>query len=97
MLEEIKKKIRDAGGSERYALSDVLLAMLKAYREKDSPNEFGSKYGSEGWLLIVQGLCHGRPVPEGMPQPWNLREDDLTKQSQECLEFIGKVLGISST
>lgn len=64
-------------------LADVLLAMkVPAKDDEDfvSINQFGN-FSLTGQHSVLF---------------WNLREDDLTKQSPETLVFIGKVLGVTS-
>jgi hypothetical protein len=70
-------------------LADVLLAIHKRLREDAS---------TPVWAIDMAGEFFDQSTSDGSPiyldVVWNLREDDLEKQPQETIEFIGRVLGI---
>lgn len=71
MIDEVKDAIRKAGGSERFGLSDVLLARKP---------EVSGTVNTQRLVEIVSA--------------WNLRTDDLTKQSNETISFIHSLLTV---
>ena len=85
-LDNIKQKIREAGGSERFTLADVLLAIFegKVYRKIDAIP-----------LILDSGLF-GTSTPSGGTKTtdfsWNLRKDDLNNQSEETIDFLVELL-----
>ena len=63
-------------------LADVLLAVKEKYQRGTLQKEGEFKNGTEWFGEITWG--------------WNLRNDALTEQSDECLEFLSGLLGDAS-
>jgi hypothetical protein len=64
-------------------LADVLLAITKA-----SPNNHNRVWlKSDGRFVLNE---NGNSLHN--PADWNLRKDDLTEQSEECINFIYELL-----
>lgn len=78
------KEVVDADGGEIHpSLSDVLNALLEESRGILSHEHGGMtphQWRNERWLEVIY--------------EWNLLQDDLSKQSIETIEFIGKVLDV---
>ena len=58
-------------------LADVLLAIMEVDVEKAFPTE---NYPATKIIAMIVGR-------------WNLRKDDLTEQSDECVAFLAQLLG----
>lgn len=63
-------------------LADVLLAMEKKVKDKSTNN---TEYLSNEMQYLWESA-------KDIIHLWNLREDDLSKQSAECLEFLANLL-----
>lgn len=64
-------------------LADVLLAI-------------GEKYAVDGsGMLLKRQFGTSAYDCAGMPGGWNLRADDLTQQSPECIDFLYELLNAS--
>lgn len=82
----IRKSIQKAGGNaERASLADVLLAL---------GTESKLKINNLGGFSILEETIKGRQwVDIALPR-WNLRNDNLTEQSEECLAFLSELLPV---
>ncbi len=74
---KINDRLRIYGTPPTIRLADVLLVL-------SAPKMFEDLAHYE-WVLY--GLCSG-----GFPKSWNLRADDLTLQTPECVAFIRQIL-----
>ena len=85
----------DKGVEERLPapirLADVLLAIEKFYQGGESKSVVATTHG--GLQEIEWGGGYEAASWE-RSAAWNLREDDLEKQSEETLAFISKVLNV---
>ena len=73
-------------------LADVLLAISVSQSKRGYDNE------NHVWAVDTAGEFFGQSDSDGSPlyrdMVWNLRTDDLTAQSDECLAFISSLLTV---
>ena len=85
-IEKLKAVIKQAGGSDRYSLADVLLAIDKATKESsyfvDSEGSFHEWFAPKG-RLDLQTITK-----------WNLKDDNLDNQSEETINFLWELLHV---